>query len=105
MGKKSNNECEKLKQNNANAFCNECKAMSDERRNINLKGLLKYFKHLFKKLHKHEWKTTHVNGFGMATEQRCNCGAIRHRRLNFPCFEEENKWYDGERDIEERKAE
>lgn len=34
-----------------------------------------------KKCH-HIWGTTHTNGFGMATQQRCSgCGQYRHRIL------------------------
>jgi len=29
-------------------------------------------------LHRHRWKDTRINPYGVATEQRCRCGMYRH---------------------------
>lgn len=32
-------------------------------------------------LHRHRWRDTRINAFGIITEQRCQCGQYRHHTV------------------------
>jgi hypothetical protein len=41
---------------------------------------MKWLRNLIKRLHRHRWEDTFVNGWAIAIEQRCRCGEYRHHR-------------------------
>ena len=56
------------------------------------------FSWLSRKVHRHEWEDTRINPFGVATEQRCKCGAYQHHTANDLSgveMGEDTTWHDG----------
>ena len=53
---------------------------------------------LLRLLHRHRWRDTRTNPYGIATEQRCRCGEYRHHTaadLSGINMGDKPRWHEG----------
>ncbi len=61
------------------------------------------FQWLYRKLHRHRWAETIWNSHGIAVEERCRCGAVRHHLFkHFNGIGKEPSWQSGPHPHRER---